>query len=40
MTLLWDNMEEVLMGIIPNLGKTIEHLIASGVLGQEQVCNF
>ncbi|KAK6645033.1 hypothetical protein RUM43_001309 [Polyplax serrata] len=36
MTLLWDSMEEVLMGIVPNLGKTIEHLISSGVLGHEQ----
>ncbi|KAL0281131.1 UNVERIFIED_CONTAM: hypothetical protein PYX00_002216 [Menopon gallinae] len=36
MTLLWDNMEEVLMGVVPHLGRTIDLLITSGVLGQEQ----
>lgn len=37
MTLLWDSMEEVLMGVVPHLGRTIDLLISSGVLGQEQV---
>lgn len=37
MTLLWDSMEEVLMGVVPHLGRTIDLLIGSGVLGQEQV---
>lgn len=40
MTLLWDNMEEVLMGVVPHLGRTIDLLITSGVLGQEQVRFF